>query len=242
MSLQVQIADWLGDHLSAAGAEGFVFGLSGGVDSATAAALAVKAVGPESVLAAILPCHSQPIDARLAQQVADAFAMPTVTVNLDDTFDALRDNLPLSEHRLAAANMKPRLRMTALYYLAQTYNYLVLGSGNKTELAVGYFTKHGDGGVDLLPLGDLYKTEVWELARDLGVPKTVVERAPSAGLWPDQTDEEELGISYEELDRVLEAIASAETTDIAPRTLKKVERMIATSAHKRTTPPIFKRS
>jgi NAD+ synthase len=242
MSLQVQIADWLSEHLAVAGAEGFVFGLSGGVDSATAAALAVKAVGPESVLAAILPCHSQPIDARLAQEVADVLGMPTVTVNLDDAFDALTDSLPLTKYRLAAANMKPRLRMTALYYLAQTYNYLVLGSGNKTELMVGYFTKHGDGGVDLLPLGDLYKTEVWELARDLGVPKAVVERPPSAGLWPGQTDEEELGISYEELDRVLAAIASTETADIAPRTLKKVERMIATSAHKRAAPPIFGRS
>lgn len=242
MNLQVQIVNWLSEHLAAAGAEGFVFGLSGGVDSATAAALAVKAVGPESVLAAILPCHSQPIDARLAREVADAFGIPIVTVNLDDAFDALTDNLPVTEHRLAAANIKPRLRMTVLYYLAQTYNYLVLGSGNKTELMVGYFTKHGDGGVDLLPLGDLYKTEVWDLARDLGVPKTVIERAPSAGLWPGQTDEAELGISYVELDRVLEAIASAETADIASRTLKKVERMIATSAHKRTTPPIFERS
>lgn len=242
MSLQAQIANWLREHLAVAGAEGFVFGLSGGVDSATAAALAVQAVGPQSVLAAILPCHSQPIDARLAQDVADAFAVPTVTVNLDDAFDALTDNLPLTEYRLAAANMKPRLRMIALYYLAQTYNYLVLGSGNKTELMVGYFTKHGDGGVDLLPLGDFYKTEVWELARDLGVPQAVVERAPSAGLWPGQTDEEELGISYEELDRVLKAIASAETVDIAPWTLKRVERMIATSAHKRTMPPIFERS
>lgn len=242
MSLQVQIANWLSEHLAVAGAEGFVFGLSGGVDSATAAALAVEAVGPESVLAAILPCHSQPIDARLAQEVADAFDMPTVTVGLDDALDALTDNLPLTEHRLAAANVKPRLRMTALYYLAQTYNYLVLGSGNKTELMVGYFTKYGDGGVDLLPIGDLYKTEVWGLAHDLGVPKTVVERAPSAGLWPGQTDEDELGITYKELDRVLKAIESTETANIAPATLKRVERMIATSAHKREMPPTFERS
>jgi NAD+ synthase len=242
MSLQVQIANWLSEHLAVAGADGFVFGLSGGVDSATVAALAVKAVGPESVLAAILPCHSQPIDALLAQEVADAFGIPTVTVNLDDAFDTLTDSLPPTEHRLAAANMKPRLRMTALYYLAQTYDYLVLGSGNKTELMVGYFTKHGDGGVDLLPMGDLYKTEVWELARDFGVPKAVVERAPSAGLWPGQTDEEELGITYRELDRVLKAIESAETTRVAPATLKRVERMIATSAHKRQMPPIFERS
>jgi NAD+ synthase len=242
MSLPDQIANWLRKHLARAGADGFVFGLSGGVDSAVVAALAVKAVGSESVLAAILPCHSEPIDARLAQEMIDTFAMPSVTVNLDDAFDALTENLPPTEHRLATANIKPRLRMTVLYYLAQTHNYLVLGSGNKTELMVGYFTKYGDGGADLLPLGDLYKTQAWNLARDLGVPSKVIERAPSAGLWPGQTDEEELGITYEELDRVLAAIASAETADIAPTTLKKVERMIATSAHKRATPPVFERS
>lgn len=242
MTLPDRIAHWLEDHLSVAGADGFVFGLSGGVDSATAAALAVRAIGAESVLAAILPCHSEPTDARLAQEVADAFAIPTITVILDNAFDTLTKNLPSTEHRLASANIKPRLRMTALYYLAQTHNHLVLGSGNRTELMVGYFTKYGDGGVDLLPLGGLYKTEVWELARELGVPHKVIERAPSAGLWPGQTDEEELGITYRELDRVLTAIACADTSDIAPATLERVEHMIANSAHKRAMPPIFKRS
>lgn len=241
MSLQHQIANWLIERLATAGADGFVLGLSGGVDSATTAALAVRAVGPESVLAAILPCHSQPIDARLARRVADAFDTPTVTVNLDDAFDSLMGSLPPTEHRLAAANVKPRLRMVTLYYLAQTNNFLVLGSGNKTELLVGYFTKYGDGGVDLLPLGDLYKTEVWQLAGELGVPAEVVERAPSAGLWPGQTDEGELGISYEKLDRVLAAITSGETGGIEPSTLERVERMIADSAHKRTMPPTFER-
>ncbi len=241
MNLQQQISDWLAERLAGAGADGFVFGLSGGVDSATAAALAVQAVGSESVLAALLPCHSQPIDARLAQRVADAFDIPTVVVNLDDAFDALMESVPPTEHRLAAANIKPRLRMTTLYYLAQANNYLVLGSGNKTELMAGYFTKYGDGGVDMLPLGDVYKTEVWELARELGVPREVIERAPSAGLWPGQTDEEELGITYRELDHVLAAMASGDTGDIAASTLEKVERMVAHSAHKRAMPPIFER-
>ncbi len=242
MDLKDQIANWLKDYLADAEAEGFVLGLSGGVDSATTAALAARAVGPENVLAAILPCHSQPIDARLARQVIDVFQLPSVTVNLSDAFDAMTDDLPPTEHRLAEANVKPRLRMTALYYLAQMHSYLVLGSGNKTEILVGYFTKYGDGGVDLLPLGDVYKTEVWELARDLGVPQTVVERAPSAGLWPGQTDEGELGITYEKLDEVLAAIASGETSHIPSTTLKRVGRMIASSAHKRTMPPVFKRS
>jgi len=242
MSLSDQIAAWLRNRLANAGADGFVFGLSGGVDSATAAALAVRAVGSDHVLAALLPCHSQPEDARLGQRVADTFNIPTVTVRLDRAYDALMAVLPPSEHRLAAANIKPRLRMISLYYLAQSHNYLVLGSGNKAELLVGYFTKYGDGGVDLLPLGDLSKTQVWGLARELGVPQEVVERPPSAGLWPGQTDEGEMGITYRELDRVLAAMEAGQTAGIEAAKLDKVRGMMADSAHKRAMPPIFKLS
>lgn len=241
MSHSDQIVAWLQERVTAAGADGFVVGLSGGVDSATTAALAVRAVGAEQVLAALLPCHSQPKDARLGRLVAETFDIPVVTVSLDSTFEALMDALPPSDDRLPSANVKPRLRMMALYYLAQSHNYLVLGSGNKTELLVGYFTKYGDGGVDLLPLGALYKTEVWELARELGVPQEVVERPPSAGLWPGQTDEGEMGISYKELDGVLAAIEAEETDNIDPATLSKVREMIANSAHKRAMPPICPR-
>jgi NAD+ synthase len=242
MPLSNQIAAWLREQLAAAGVDGFVFGLSGGVDSAAAAALAVRAIGPNRVLAALLPCHSQPEDARLGQLVADTFNIPIITVNLDGAYDALTSALPPSAHRLVAANIKPRLRMISLYYLAQSHNYLVLGSGNKAELLVGYFTKYGDGGVDLLPLGDLSKTQVWELARELGVPQEVVDRPPSAGLWPGQTDEGEMGITYHELDRVLAAIEAGETAGIKPATLDKVRGMIADSAHKRAVPPVFKLS
>ena len=240
MSLADRIADWLRERLDDAGAEGFAFGLSGGVDSAAAAALAVRAVGPDRVLAALMPCHSVPEDAALGQLVADAFDILTVTVDLCNAYDALTAVLPPSDTRLAAANVKPRLRMITLYYLAQANNYLVLGSGNRTELNVGYFTKYGDGGADLLPLGDLNKTQVWELARELGVPQEVVERAPSAGLWPGQTDEGEMGITYRELDRVLAAIEAGSTSDVELATLEKVQGMISRSAHKRAMPPIFK--
>jgi NAD+ synthase len=239
MNLPDLIANWLRERL-AAGADGFVFGLSGGVDSATAAALAVRAVGAENTLGVLMPCHSQPEDAALGQQVADAFSIPTVTVDLAGAHDALMAALPASECRLATANIRPRLRMAALYYLAQSHNHLVLGSGNKAELAVGYFTKWGDGGVDLLPLGDLTKTQVWELARELGVPQEVVERPPTAGLWPGQTDEGEMGITYRELDRALAAIESGNTSGIEPAVLEKVQGMIARSAHKRAMPPIFR--
>lgn len=240
MSLSDQIVTWLCEYVEATGAAGFVLGLSGGVDSATSAALAARAVGPERVLAALMPCHSQPEDARLGRLVADAFSIPLVTVDLGQVYDVLMAALPPSDHPLASANVKPRLRMITLYYLAQSRNCLVLGSGNRTELEIGYFTKFGDGGVDLLPLGDLYKAQVWELARELRVPQEVVERPPSAGLWPGQTDEGEMGITYRELDRVLAAIEAGDTAGIESTTLEKVRGMIAHSEHKRAMPPMFR--
>jgi NAD+ synthase len=236
-----QIAAWLNLKLASSGAEGFVCGLSGGVDSATVAALAVRAVGPERVLGVLMPCHSQPEDATLGQRVADVLSISTVTIELSTVYDTLMAQFPadLPSDGLAAANIKPRLRMVTLYYLAQSYNYLVLGSGNKTELQVGYFTKHGDSGVDLLPLGELLKTHVWELARDLNVPQEVIERPPTAGLWPGQTDEREMGITYLELDQVLAAIEQGDISGVEPTTLEKVQSMITRSAHKRALPPVF---
>ena len=236
-----RIAAWLREQCAAVGADGFVCGLSGGVDSSTAAALAVRAVGADRVLGVLMPCHSQPDDARLAAHVAEVLGIPTVTVDLTAVYDTLIAALPTSDHPLAAANTKPRLRMVTLYYLAQSHHRLVLGSGNRTELEVGYFTKYGDGGVDLLPLGGLYKTQVWELARTLGVPQEVIERPPTAGLWPGQTDEGEMGITYHELDRVLAAMDAGETSSIpiAPDVLQRVEEMVTRSAHKRAMPPIF---
>ncbi len=239
-SLVEELVSWLRRRLAEAGADGFVIGLSGGVDSATAAALAVRAVGAAHVLAALMPCHSQPEDARLGQEVAESLGIPTLTVDLSAAYDALLAVLPPSDHPLAAANVKPRLRMVTLYYLAQSHNYLVLGSGNKTEIMIGYFTKYGDGGVDLLPLGDLSKTQVWELARELGVPREVVERPPTAGLWPGQTDEGELGITYAELDRTLAAIEVGDTAGTDPTVLERVQEMAARSAHKRAMPPLFR--
>jgi NAD+ synthase len=240
MMLADRICAWMRDYVDSAGAGGFLFGLSGGVDSATAAALATRAVGPDRTLAALMPCQSQSQDAALGQLVADTFGIPTVTVELSPAYEALVAALPASQRRLAGANIKPRVRMIVLYYLANSNNYLVLGSGNKTELTVGYFTKYGDGGVDLLPLGDLNKTQVWDLAGELGVPQEVIDRPPSAGLWPGQTDEGEMGITYRELDRVLAAIENGDTAAIDPSVLQKVRGMVTRSGHKRALPPVFR--
>jgi len=232
-----QIVEWIAGRVSEARARGIVVGLSGGVDSALVAVLAQRAVG-ENVLGLLMPCHSQPVDGEYARLLADTFDIETITVDLGPVYDALVAALPPGSD-LARANLKPRLRMATLYFIANTRNYLVAGTGNKSEIMVGYFTKWGDGGCDLLPLGGLFKTQVWGLAGELGIPEQIISRPPTAGLWPGQTDEGEMGITYAELDATLRAIERGDTSSCEPATLAKVQGMIARSAHKRALPPIF---
>ena len=153
-------------------------------------------------------------------------------------FDLLVGILPAGG-QLPVANLKPRLRMLVLYYFANELGYLVVGSGNKSELLTGYFTKYGDGGADLLPLGGLLKTEVRELARALGIPREIIDKPPSAGLWEGQTDEEELGILYEELDAALVALQSSQATSTSDEVTEKVRHMVSRTHHKRSPIPVF---
>ncbi len=213
--LRAYLVGWLRGLREQAGAacDGFVFGLSGGIDSAVVCGLAAEAVGPGRCLGLILPIESAPEDAGLARAVADRFGVRAVTVDLTAPFDELLAafvDAPAGASGLVRANVKPRLRMVALYYYANLLGRLVLGTGNRDELTVGYFTKWGDGACDALPLGDLLKGEVRALARVLDVPGAILERPPSAGLWPGQTDEQELGILYEQLDRYLLAGSSGD--------------------------------
>jgi NAD+ synthase len=231
----MQIIAWLREKVRAAGAKGLVVGLSGGVDSACTAALAKRAMG-EEVLGVLMPCDSSPEDADYAHLAAQALKIETITVDLGSVYDAFLQVLPPAGE-LAAANIKPRLRMAVLYYLAAANQYLVAGTGNKSESMVGYFTKYGDGGVDLEPLGELYKWQVLELARWLGVPRPIVERPPSAGLWAGQTDEGEMGITYQVLDATLAMIETGRTEGGDPAALERVRQMIARSEHKRSMPP-----
>jgi NAD+ synthase len=232
-----EIVAWLREHVEQAGARGYVVGLSGGIDSACTAALCRRAMG-SAVLGVVMPCYSLPEDADMAQLVADALRLETITVDLAPAYDALLAALPSGPSDMARANIKPRLRMTTLYALAQTRGYLVAGTGNKSELAVGYFTKYGDGGVDVEPLGELHKGQVRLLAQDLGVPSAVIARPPTAGLWVGQTDEGEMGITYDDLDAALAAMASGQTGELDPALLSKVRAMVAVSAHKRAMPPV----
>jgi NAD+ synthase len=232
-----EIATWMGSILSAAGAQGFVIGLSGGVDSAATAALCKRVAG-DHVLGVWMPCHSVSEDDVYSRMAAAALGIERITVDLCDTYDAFLATLP-EGNKMARANLKPRLRMSTVYYLAQANNYLVAGTGNKPEIMVGYFTKYGDGGVDMEPLGELYKHEVRALARALGVPQPIIDRAPSPGLWPGQTDEGEMGITYAEIDAILSAWAAGEAPDLPADRIAKVKGMVSQSAHKRAMPPSF---
>jgi NAD+ synthase len=215
---------------------GFAFGLSGGIDSAVVCALAAEAVGPDRCLGLIMPIESHPEDAELARAVADRFRVRAATVELSEAYHELLAavvDAPADGGELVRANVKPRLRMVALYYYANLLRYFVLGTGNRDELAMGYYTKWGDGACDALPLGDLVKAEVRAVARVLGVPGAVLERAPSAGLWPGQTDEQEMGIRYEQLDRYLVEGSSGEAgVDAAIRRRQQLAR------HKASPPAI----
>ena len=234
--LAEHLTDWIRAEVTAGDGRGAVFGLSGGIDSAVVAALAERAF-PHHALGVVMPCHSDPRDAEDGALVAHHFGVRSATVDLGPVYDLLLEQMasPTSDLpacRLATANLKPRLRMTTLYAFANQLGYRVLGTGNRSEIAVGYFTKYGDGGADLLPLGSLVKSEVRDLARSLGVPARIIAKPPSAGLWADQTDEAEMGLTYEELDAYLL------TGSASPAVKAKVDAMNAASEHKRALPRI----
>ncbi|MEW6096829.1 MAG: NAD+ synthase [bacterium] len=238
MGLVVQISNWINSQVKKANAEGIVVGLSGGIDSSVVAALSKKAVG-DKLLGLIMPCQSESIDEKYALLVASCLKIKTERIALDTAYEKLLEAFP-SGNKLAVANIKPRLRMLTLYYFANNLNYLVAGTGNKSEIMVGYFTKYGDGGVDILPLGGLLKTQVRQLARELDIPKEILSRVPTAGLWHNQTDEWELGITYEDLDKVLKVVLeSKKTTNLPHDLIAKVKGLIKTSEHKRALPAIF---
>jgi len=234
--LAEKLVSWIRDKTLAAGGKGVVLGLSGGVDSSVVAVLCQRAF-PKNTLAVLMPCYSNKDDVAHARLVAEKFSIPTKIVVLDSVFDTLLKVLPDDRadpdvNRLAQGNIKARLRMLTLYYFANRLKYLVVGAANRDELAVGYFTKYGDGGVDIQPLGNLLKGELKELARFLAVPEAIINKPPSADLWEGQTDEGELGFSYDELERYL---ASGEA---AAEIKKRIESMVAASEHKRQPPPI----
>ncbi len=237
-----KIVNWLKREVKKAGSAGVVFGLSGGVDSAVVGVLCNDAFN-ENCLGLIMPCFSTYQEVKDAEFVAKKFGIKTEIINLDSIFLEFCKilNVDPKSKELYVVNIKPRLRMITLYHYANKLNYLVVGTGNKSELYIGYFTKYGDGGSDLLPIGDLTKTEVWEFARFLGIPEKIINKPPSAGLWRGQTDEGEVGIKYRALDNVIKNIENKKEVD-DKELLKKITYLHKKSLHKLFPPKICKLS
>lgn len=230
---------------SEAGFDRAVVGLSGGVDSSTTAYLAQRALGAENVWGINMPYRtSTPQSASDAQLVAHELGINFLTVKITDVIDAYFERYPNAD-RLRRGNKMARERMTILYDQSAALRALVLGSGNKTELLLGYCTLHGDMACALAPLGDLYKTQVRELARSLGVPERIIQKVPTADLWPGQSDEAELGFTYEEVDKLLylmieKRYTSAELKELGftDAFIEQVTDRIRKFRYKRCLPPI----
>ncbi len=238
MKLSVRISNWIKGQVRESSTGGIVVGMSGGIDSAVVAVLAGQACGG-NVLGLIMPCYSSNVDEKDALLIANKYNINTQRVELAGIYKDYLGVLQES-NRVVMANLKPRLRMTVLYYYANMMNYLVAGTGNKCEIMLGYYTKYGDGGADILPVGGLLKSEVRELAAELDIPERIINRIPSAGLWKGQTDEGEMGLTYDEIERIIISIEKGRKPGIAKKKYEKAMRMIKSSKHKRETAAIFR--
>lgn len=203
-----KIENFIKEKFDESGANKLIIGLSGGLDSSVTASLCKRAVGTDDVLGVALPVKAS---SRSPKKIAEFLGINFEEIDLGGIFLELIDLLKnrcdhFSEQKLALGNLKARLRMIILYYHSNALDGLVVGTGNKSELTIGYFTKFGDGAADIFPIGDLYKTQVREMAKYLDLPDEIIEKKPSAGLWEGQTDEAEIGYSYSEIDETLDVL------------------------------------
>ena len=234
--------------LRESGRKGVVLGLSGGVDSALVAKLCADALGPQRVLAVAMPDGRGGKDLKDAKKFAKLLGIDLRIIGISPIVTSVEKRLlAFQADQVARGNLRARARMIVLYFIANTEGRIVMGTGNKSELLTGYFTLHGDGAADFLPIGDLYKTQVREMARYLALLPEIVEKVPTAGLWPGQTDEGELGISYDELDRILLGIelqldpeAIAQKAGVPLDHVTYVQKLVVSSIHKRKMPLIPK--
>ncbi len=200
------IIKFIQDKISQTNAKGLVVGLSGGIDSTLTAYLATQAVGRQNVFGIVMPSTTTPTEDKIhGTDIAKTLGIDYKEIAIDNILNEflLVTQYKTENEQLAIGNLKARIRMSIIYYFANSKNYLVSGTGNKSEILIGYFTKHGDGACDIEPIGDLYKTDVFKLAKDMGIPDEIINKPPRAGLWNNQTDEDEIGMTYENLDKIL---------------------------------------
>ena len=235
--LKTNITDWMADYMKSSGMNCFVVGVSGGIDSAVASTLAAET--RYNVIALGMPIHQKPeqeslSDAHLKWLSEKYVNVEAVKIDLTNTFDTFTNDLErYATDKHALANTRSRLRMVTLYQFAGQYKGIVVGTGNKVEdYGVGFYTKYGDGGVDIAPIADLYKSEVWDLGKSLGIDSRIIEAKPTDGLWDDgRTDEDQLGATYSELE---EAMETGKGTGL--KVLEEYGRM---NAHKMNPIPTF---
>ena len=244
-----RLGRFLETHLEEAGAKCLVVGMSGGLDSSVTGALCALAVGGQRVLGISLPENETRNDTALedARSVASKYRIRFKMIDLTLLVESSRNTLDVRARGIPWGNIKARLRTMVLYYFANVEHGLVVGTGDKSEVMLGYFTKFGDGACDIMPLADLYKTSIRNLAKNLGIPERIRLKASSPELWPNQTAEKELGLSYEKLDRILWGLERwmapekiAEETSLKLALVRKVRERWLRSEHKRRPPLALK--
>ena len=239
------IVEFVQNKVSEANAEGLVVGLSGGIDSTLAAFLACEAVGKDNVFGIVMPSTTTPTEDKLhGTVIAQLLGINYKEIAIDSILNEFLSVTQLEEDKLSIGNLKARIRMSIIYFYANSKNYLVSGTGNKSEILIGYFTKHGDGACDIEPIGDLYKTDVYQLAKYLEIPQEIIDKPPRAGLWNNQTDEDEIGMTYELLDKILyrnlekdiDANSIADELDIEVNDVNDIINRVYRNKHKSTVP------
>ncbi|MGD0057591.1 MAG: NAD+ synthase [Methanomassiliicoccales archaeon] len=211
---EIVIKDFIRQKVEESSASGVVVGLSGGIDSAVVSKLCANAIGAKKVLNIFMPSAASSEDDRSdAKSFSKRYGMKFKIVSVEPVIDAYQNLLPSAERKDLLGNVMTRSRMIVLFHHANLMNRVVMGTSNKSELLIGYFTKFGDGGADFQPIGDVYKTEVRDLAAKIGIPRNLIDKVPTAGLWAGQTDEGEMGITYDDLDGILYGIELGMTNE-----------------------------
>jgi NAD+ synthase len=247
-TVREEIVSFIEDTVDAAGAEGAVLGMSGGIDSTLTAYLAVEALGEEGLHGLTMPARVSDDELMSdAEAVAESLGIPYDLIEIEPIAEQFDEAFPEGvEDKTAAGNVRVRTRAVLNYYVANTENRIVLGTGNRSEAMTGYFTKYGDQAVDCNPIGDLYKQQVRQLAAHVGVPHELVMQTPTAEMWEGQTDEQEMGLNYDHLDAVLalhvdgplsKAATVRHVDGVTEDDVERVVELVEGSAHKRSMPP-----